>query len=130
LVYEGTPDRVVGTLFLRDAVEAKHGGRVADLMHPRVCYVHEDFSLRQILQAFARTGQFMVVVINSFEEPVGMITLTHLLTQLLGERQQDDFDAFADRAAVAAWRPATVPVIVDEPVETEESEQPFTEGID
>ena len=105
LVYEESPDRVVGTLFLRDAVAAKEGGRVRDLMHPRLCFVHEDFSLRQVLQAFARTGQFMVVVVNAFEEPIGVITLSHLLTQLVGEHEEDDFDAFENRAAVAAYKP-------------------------
>lgn len=105
LVYEETPDRVVGTLFLRDAVAAREGGLVRDLMHPRLCFVHEDFSLRQVLQAFARTGQFMVVVVNAFEEPVGVITLGHLLEQLIGEPSVDDFDAFEDRSAVAAFKP-------------------------
>ncbi|HEY5805968.1 MAG TPA: CBS domain-containing protein [Candidatus Saccharimonadales bacterium] len=105
LVYEGTPDRVVGTLFLRDAVAAKEGGQVRQLMHARLCFVHEDFSLRQVLQAFARTGQFMVVVVNPFEEPVGVITLSHLLLQLVGEQTDEDFDDFENRATVAAYKP-------------------------
>ena len=105
LVYDERPDHVVGTLFLRDAVAVKEGGRVRQLMHTRLCFVHEDFSLRKVLQAFARTGQFMVVVINAFEEPVGVITLEHLLTQLVGEQEEDDFDAFEDRTAVAAFKP-------------------------
>jgi CBS domain containing-hemolysin-like protein len=105
LVYEETPDRVVGTLFLRDAVAVREGGRVRELMHPRLCFVHEDFSLRQVLQAFARTGQFMVVVVNAFEEPVGVITLEHLLTQLIGQMNEDEFDTFENRTAVAAYKP-------------------------
>ncbi|HJQ09279.1 MAG TPA: CBS domain-containing protein, partial [Candidatus Saccharimonadales bacterium] len=86
LVYDDTPANVVGTLSLREAASAKAGGRVAELMHPRVCYVHEDFTLRQVLQAFTATSQFITVVINAFEEPVGVITIQHLLTQLIGER--------------------------------------------
>lgn len=122
LVYEETPDHVVGTLFLRDAVSSREGGRVRDLMHPRLCFVHEDFSLRQVLQAFARTGQFMVVVVNAFEEPIGVITLSHLLTQLIGEHEDDDFDAFENRSAVAAFKPKA-PVLATEavPVEAEET---------
>lgn len=110
LVYDTTPDRVMGTLFLRDAVAAKQGGRVRDLMHPRLCFVHEDFSLRQVLQAFAKTGQFMVVVVNAFEEPVGVITLSHLLVQLIGDQEEDDFDAFESRSAVAAYKPKVADV--------------------
>lgn len=108
LVYEETPDHVVGTLFLRDAIASVEGGQVRSLMHPRLSFVHEDFSLRQVLQAFTRTGQFMVVVVNAFEEPVGVITLSHLLTQLLGDQKTDDFDAFEDRSAVAAFKPKTL----------------------
>jgi CBS domain containing-hemolysin-like protein len=125
LVYEETPDRVIGTLFLRDAVAAREGGQVRQLMHPRLCFVHEDFSLRQVLQAFAKTGQFMVIVVNPFEEPVGVITLSHLLTQLLGEPNEDDFDAFENRAAVAAYKPkAPEPELEEKAESTEEAPSP------
>lgn len=129
LVFDERPDHVVGTLFLRDAVASKEGGRVRDLMHTRLCFVHEDFSLRQVLQAFARTGQFMVVVVNAFEEPVGVITLGHLLAQLLGDREEDDFDAFENRAAVAAYKPKK---LEPEPVtvEAEDSSPEATEVIE
>ena len=131
LVYEETPDHVVGTLFLRDAVASKEGGQVRQLMHPRICFVHEDFSLRQVLQAFARTGQFMVVVVNNFEEPVGVITLQHLLTQLIGEHQDDDFDAFENRAAVAAFRPKEPELAAEEATaETEETSTESTEVVE
>lgn len=126
LVYEDTKDHVVGTLFLRDAVASKDGGQVRQLMHPRLCFVHEDFSLRQVLQAFARTGQFMVVVVNAFEEPVGVITLEHLLTQLIGEHQVDDFDAFENRTAVAAFKPKE-PELATEEVAVDSEEAPSPE---
>lgn len=125
LVYEDTPDRVVGTLFLRDAVAAREGGPVRQLMHSRLCFVHEDFSLRQVLQAFARTGQFMVVVVNAFQEPVGVITLSHLLTQLIGEQEEDDFDSFEDRAAVASFKPKQPELATQEvAVEVDEASSP------
>ena len=130
LVYDESPEHVVGTLFLRDAVAAKEGGLVKELMHPRLCFVHEDFTLRQVLRAFTHTGQFMVVVINAFEEPVGVITLQHLLEQLVGEHDPDDFDSFEDRSAVAAFRPQlaeeTVPVADDIP--EEDPEEPSTDA--
>lgn len=131
LVYEDTKDRVVGTLFLRDAVASKDGGLVRQLMHPRLCFVHEDFSLRQVLQAFARTGQFMVVVVNAFEEPVGVITLEHLLSQLVGEHQVDDFDAFENRTAVAAYKPKEPELATEEiAVEPEDTSPEVTEVIE
>ncbi len=116
LVYEDSPEHVVGTLFLRDAVQAREGGRVADLVHPKMVYVHEDFTLRQVMQAFTRTSQFMVVVINSFQEAVGVITLDLLLKQLVGETKDDDSIIYEDRASVASFKPAP-PEPEEEPVE-------------
>lgn len=125
LVYEETPDRVVGTLFLRDAVKAKEGGQVRELTHLRLSFVHEDFSLRQVLQAFARTGQFIVVVVNAFEEPIGVITLSHLLSQLIGDPEEEDFDDFENRAAVAAFTPKQPELVAQEvTVESEDASSP------
>lgn len=123
LVYEGTADHVVGTLLLHDAVHAREGGKVSDSMRPKVSYVHEDFSLRQVLAAFTHTGQFMVVVINAFEEPVGIITLNHLLAQLVGEEPEPDFDAYEDRKAVAGYTPERT----DAAITPEEEQQPQSE---
>lgn len=128
LIYDQNPEHVVGTLFLRDAVSAKEGGEVSELMHPRLSFVHEDFTLRQVLHAFMKTGQFMVVVINAFEEAVGAITLQHLLEQLVGHRDPDDFDSFEDRSAVAAFRQQLVaePIPVDTIPDEEENPSPET----
>jgi CBS domain containing-hemolysin-like protein len=128
LVYDESPEHVVGTLFLRDAIAAKGGGPVRELMHPRLCFVHEDFTLRQVLQAFATTGQFMVVVINAFEEPVGVITLQHLLEQLVGENGVDGFDSFEDRAAVAAFKPQLAEEVLPTDGPSAENEEPSTES--
>lgn len=120
VVYKDRPDKVVGTLLLRDAVAAKEGGVVRDLMQPNACYVHEDFSMRQVLNALAASGHSMVVVINAFEEAVGVITLQHVLAQLLGESAQEEI-AYEDRKAVAAWRPQPQPAevpIADDPQRT------------
>lgn len=124
LVYEDTPTNIVGTLFLRDAIHAKEGGLVSSIMQRHVCFVHEDFSLRQVLEAFTRTGQFMVVVVNKFEEATGVITLQHLLSQLVGDIERDDL-AYEDRAAVAAFVPQLQPA--EEPIADEIPEEPSTE---
>jgi CBS domain containing-hemolysin-like protein len=124
VVYEGKPDNVVGTLLLHDAVQAKTGGTVRSLMHANARYVHEDFSLRQVLNAFAASGHFMVVVVNAFEEAVGVITLQHILSQLLGEAQAEDIP-YEDRASVAAWRPQ--PQFAEEPIVDETPPAPSSE---
>lgn len=127
LVYNGTPKDIVGTLFLRDAVHAKAGGQVSTIMHANVCYVHEDFTLRQVLEAFVRTSQFMVVVVNAFEEGVGVITLQHLLSELAGDLSEKEEVPYEDRARVASFKFQLVPQPVAVTDELPEPEDPSPE---
>lgn len=114
IVYDQVPERVVGTLFLRDAVAAREGGKVADLVRHKLSYVHEDFTLRQVLQAFMRTNQHVVVVVNSFKEAVGVITLGQLLEQLFDMNADDDeAQAYDDVSSIAAYKPPRVDETTD-----------------
>lgn len=129
LVYKDAPETVVGSLSLNDAIAAKQGGRVMDLVHPDLTFVHEDFTLKQVLGAFYHTSQQMVVVINSFEELVGTISLQQLLGELLGEQAESE-QQYDNRMAVAAFaaqavQPPRVPESVrgqsDEPTPSPEA---------
>lgn len=101
-VYEGKPDTMVGTLYLRDLLGAKHGGTVGELMRPEVSYIHEDQSLHDALQAILRTHRQLFIVVNSFEEYVGIITLEDVLEAVIGSPIIDEFDQYDDLRAVAA----------------------------
>jgi CBS domain containing-hemolysin-like protein len=121
VVYKDEPENVIGSLALADAVSAKEGGKVSDIMRPNITYVHENFSLHQVFQAFASSGRPMVVVINSFEEAVGIITLQNALIKLLGEMDDEPL-AYEDSKTIANWRPqpepVAVPVVDDIPPDT------------
>ncbi len=99
-VYEGKKDNIVGILYLRDLVDVKQGGQVKSLMHKRVAYVHEDRPLNDALQACLKTHQQLLVVINEFEEYVGVITLEDVLEQVIGQPIVDEFDQYEDLRAV------------------------------
>jgi CBS domain containing-hemolysin-like protein len=106
-VYDGSDAdsedlKIVGTLHLRDLITLKHSGTVADVMKKRVYYVHEDHPLEQVLDAFLKTHHHMFVVVNSFEEFVGIITIEDILEQILGAKIVDEFDQYDDVRAVAA----------------------------
>ncbi len=101
-VYEGKPDTIVGTLYLRDLVTTKHGGAIRSLMKPEVSYVHEDQSLHDVLQAILRTHRQLFIVVNSFEEYVGIITIEDVLEAVIGSPIIDEFDQYDDLRAVAA----------------------------
>jgi CBS domain containing-hemolysin-like protein len=64
--------------------------------------VHEDFTLYQALQAFLKTKHHLFLVVNSFEELVGILTIEDVLEQMIGKPIVDEFDRYDDLRAVAA----------------------------
>jgi len=100
-VYDGKKDNLVGILYLRDLITTKKSGKVRDLMKSRLSYVHEDFTLYQTLQAFIKTKQHLFLVVNSFEELVGIITIEDVIEQIVGKLIVDEFDNYDDLRAVA-----------------------------
>lgn len=100
-VYKDKPDNIVGMLYLKDVVEAKAGGQVEDVMKKEVYYVHEEQNLYHALQAFLKTRHHLFLVINRFEELVGVISIEDVLEQILGKQIIDEFDQYHDLRAVA-----------------------------
>lgn len=100
-VYAGKKDNVVGTLFIRNLVKAKAGGQISKLMHEDTAYIHEEQSLADALQAVLKTHQHLFVVVNRFEEYVGIITMEDVLEQIVGRLIIDEFDRYDDIRAVA-----------------------------
>lgn len=129
---EADGQRVVGVVRLDDLVRAKQGGSVQSVTDQAVAFVRDDFVLPQVLQAFRQTGQRLLIVINNFEEFVGVVTLDKLFEALTGESQPADL-AFDDRTAVASYQPAILqpqevpdvpePVEMPQPTETPATEQ-------
>lgn len=101
-VYEGKTDNMVGVLYLRDLVRAKTGGQIRKIMHGQVCFVHEDQNLYEALQAILKTHQHLFVVVNSFEEYVGIVTIEDILEEIVGSQIMDEFDQYEDMRAVAS----------------------------
>ncbi len=101
-VFDGKPDHIVGTLYLRDLVTLKKSGQVREVMEPNVYYVHEEYPLEQVLHAFLKTKHHLFIVVNKFEEYVGIITIEDIIEQILGVKIVDEFDAYDDIRAVAA----------------------------
>lgn len=100
-VYEAKKDNIIGILYLHDLVATKQTGHVRDVMRSKLTYVHEDFTLYQTLQAFIKTKQHLFLVVNSFEEYVGIITIEDVLERVIGKLIVDEFDQYDDLRAVA-----------------------------
>lgn len=125
-VYGKDTDDIVGTIHLISLNEAKQGGHVRDFMDKGVAYLHEGDTLADALHAVYTTKHQLFVVVNSFEEYVGIVTLEDVLHALVGHPVGDEFDAHHNRAAVAAKHPKKKPA---KPVEelVEEAPQKSTE---
>lgn len=102
-VYGAEKDEIVGTLYLRELMNVKEGGLVKSVMRAKdVCYVHEERPLTDALQAVFKTRRHLMIVVNSFEEFVGIITIEDVLEQIVGRPIMDEFDQYEDIRAVAA----------------------------
>jgi CBS domain containing-hemolysin-like protein len=84
---------IIGTLYLNDLIGYDGGGKVKDLATNKADFINEDDNLRQVLGAFLKTHHHLLIVINSFEEVVGVISLEDVLEQILGKKIADEPDA-------------------------------------
>jgi putative hemolysin len=85
-VYEGTPDRVIGILRLRDVVRAERRG-VSELLGAMLAprFVPETATADRLLQEM-RVGQYkLAIAIDEFGGTAGVVTLTDLLQAIVGE---------------------------------------------
>ncbi len=97
-------DTIVGTLYLRSLVGDKRSGTVKKLMSPKVYFVHEELDLNHALNGFIKTKHHLFIVVNNFEEFVGILTIEDVLEQLLGRQIVDEFDAYENLREVALLR--------------------------
>ena len=85
VVKTGNPE-VVGSLYLSDLLgRLETKGRIRDLMQTGVNYVNESQSLHEALETFLQTGSGLLIVINDFEEIVGVLTLGDIFKQIFGK---------------------------------------------
>jgi CBS domain containing-hemolysin-like protein len=101
-VWQANEENIIGTLYLRELVKSKQSGKVSGLMDKSVYFVHEDHALEQVLDAFLKTKHHLFIVVNSFEEYVGIITIEDILEQIIGAKIVDEFDQYDDLRAVAS----------------------------
>lgn len=100
-VFRGSNQNIIGTLILKDAIKVKNSDTVGKIMRPDVYYVNEQQTLDHALRAFIRTKHHMFVVVNEFEDVVGVISTEDVLQEIIGHPLTDEFDRFDDLREVA-----------------------------
>jgi len=97
-----TQPKVIGTLFLKDIIGHEGHSRVRELMHKKAFFINEQQSLRDALNAFLKNHYHLFIVVNNFEEIVGVITIEDVLEQIVGKLIIDEFDRYDDLRSVAS----------------------------
>lgn len=93
---------VVGTLYLQDLLKnLEKPGTVGGVMKKSAHFINESDDLLQALDGFLKSGQHLLVVVNNFEEVVGVLKLEDVLGQILGHPVADEFDQYHNKHAVA-----------------------------
>lgn len=91
----------IGTLFIRDLIKHKSAGTVKSVMHEDVFYIHEEQTLDFAMRAFLKSRHHLYIVVNNFEEFVGVLSLEDVLEEIIGKEIVDEFDKHGDLRAVA-----------------------------
>lgn len=94
--------QIIGTLYIKELISYTGSGKVSTVMDKKVYYANEAASLRSALDAFIKTHHHLFVVVNNFEEVVGVISIEDVLEQIIGKQIVDEFDRYDDLRAVAA----------------------------
>lgn len=99
-VYRHTKDNIVGLLHVRDLLTRREG-KVMTLARKPVHFIHEVETLDKALTAFITTKSHLFVVVNSFEEIVGVVSLEDIIEEIMGTEIVDEFDKYSDMRAAA-----------------------------
>lgn len=94
---------IIGSLQLGDiGIHSK--GTVENYYTTGVIYIHESDSLADALHVFYQTKRQLFIVINSFEEYVGVLTLEDIVHQLVGRPAENETLGGHDNSVVVAAR--------------------------
>lgn len=93
-VYEGSIDRIIGILHVKDLarykLEPTQPFDIHEFLRP-ILFVPESLSLEELLIRFRREGIQMAIVIDEFGGTSGLVTIEDLVEEVVGEIQ-DEFD--------------------------------------
>ena len=92
-VYDGTPDNVVGLVYIKDVLrllERRQPIVLRKILHP-VHFVPETKKVGELLKELQKRRTHMALVIDEHGSLVGLVTMEDLLEEIVGEIQ-DEYD--------------------------------------
>lgn len=88
-IYQGSRDRIVGVLYLKDLIPVAYGlsrerRRLSDLLHPGY-FIPKSTKCEQLFREFRRRRTHLALVVDEYGHFVGLVTMEDLLEELFGE---------------------------------------------
>jgi CBS domain containing-hemolysin-like protein len=105
-VFTESNQNVIGTLYLRDAVRLKKPLIAHKVMREDVYYINEQQPLDTALHGFIKTRHHLFIVVNEFEDVVGVLTIEDVVEQIIGHSINDEDDKIDDLREVAKQKAA------------------------
>jgi putative hemolysin len=93
-VYEGTPDRILGVISVKDLWRRVQAGEAPDLrslLHEPL-YLPEGLSALRALERLRESGSHLALVIDEYGGIEGLVTLNDILQAIVGELRAADQD--------------------------------------
>jgi CBS domain containing-hemolysin-like protein len=100
-VYKVKKYDIVGILKLETDYGSADGRKIDAVMDGKTIFIHEDQPLSQALSVIIRSHKPLLIVINEFEEYVGIVSSKDILKELIGEMIIDDLTIYEDKRAVS-----------------------------
>lgn len=86
-VYRGNNQHIIGTLFVRD-ITKNEKKRVSEVMHHDVYYINELHTLSDAYNVFLSTKHHLLIVVNEFEDVVGVLNIEDVVKQLIKQDKE------------------------------------------
>lgn len=103
-VIEKDLDHTIGVLYAHELVKYARSAKevsARDAMDNKIFYINETQNLPSALAGFLKNKHHIFIVVNEFEETVGIITLEDVIESLIGRKIIDEFDKYDDLRTVA-----------------------------
>jgi len=101
-VYGETQDDILGIFYVKDAVGRNWEKiEVINKTRKNAIFVDEKKLLDDLLNSFCKTRQHLYVVLNEFNEFVGIVTVEDVIEEIIGEEIIDEYDKYEDLQARA-----------------------------